>query len=502
MTFGVLIDQTGNNAEFSWISVAELAVLQMNEALQAEGGYKNFRFALNVQNSENDVAGGYDSRAMGRLRDIAASGAFGSIVDTTQVSEESNKPINGPALGLVMQCSSCTGGSFLNATSTVADNPDLQASRRNADHWMQRTIMNTGSLAIVVAQMIYGMPNHGDLNGDGIIKLAAFASDESFGQSTSLAAITELKKKFTAQELIDKVRFERVLHVNANDLREIPFAAHLEQLNNSTNENMPPSSATFGATNINAHLFGTAFESQVTDGAPDLIAEATFARNGVQFVTDFKTQYPGSSTKIIHFHTFRFSSNLLPLGELAEGEFGASHAIIDGEPGEMFKAAFKEQYGLLPVYRDSIYYDNAVTMMLATLIALSPGHPGYNPDLPATGITGAMVKEVFPCTSTNAARLITTRPELVCPEGAPEPIVPSVDGFRLAVRTIAAGLPIEYTGASGPIDYDALGNVKGKVASYQVVNGTYEDTALFDCIASATCACTEGIVNECPDQTP
>ncbi len=505
---GALIDQTGNNSELSWISAIQLAMLQMNAALEAEGDFKNFRFELDLQNSENDVSGGADSRAMTRLRDIAANGGKGSIVDSTQVSEEANKPYNGPALGLVMQCSSCTGGGFLNSTASVPDDLDLQASRRNADHWMQRTIMNTGSLAVVVAQMIYGLPRHGDLNDDGIIKIGGWGSDESFGQSTTLAAITEFKKKFTAQELIDKVRFERILHVNDNDVRNIPVTTHLAQLANDTNENMPPASATYGATNINAHLFGTAYQDQVTDGPADLIDVATFARNGVQFVSDFNTQGYATrddngdgelDTKIIHFHTFRFSSNLLPLGELAEGQFGASHAIIDGPAGELYRQAYFDEFSLRPVYRDSIYYDNAVTMMLASLLALA--NPA-NGDVTSDALTGAQIRDVFPCTSAGAAAQITTRPELACPAGEATEIVPSIDSFREAIRVISAGGAIDYRGASGPIDYDALGNVKGKVASYEVVAGSYEDTAFFDCIASAACACVEAVRGECPSQIP
>lgn len=505
---GAVIDQTGNNSELSWISAVQLAMVQMNEALAAEGDFKDFRFKLDLQNSENDVVGGPDSRAMVRLRGIAERGAIASILDTTQVAEEANKPSNN--YGMAMQCSSCTGGAFLNAATNLPNDLELQASRRNADHWMQRTIMSTGSLAVVIAQMIYGMPNHGDLNGDGIIKLAGYGSDESFGQSSSLAALTELKKKFPAGDR--HIRFERILHVNSNDLRDIPFNDHLRKFTDNNNDSWPPADATVNSPN--GHLFGVADNELdvaaydpghtipgVQDGPADFIAVATFARNGVQLVNDFETGgFADKGTQIIHFHTFRFSSNLLPLGSLAEGQFGASHVILDGDSGQKFKDGFKQEFGLLPVYRDSIYYDNAVTMMLATLLAFA--NP-QNADVTRESITGAMVRDVFPCTSANAAKNITTRPDLVCPAGDVTEIVPTVESFREAIRVIRAGGAIDYRGASGPVDYDALGNVKTKVASYKVIGGVFQDTASYDCITSAACACTAGSdFGECPSQAP
>ena len=188
--------------------------------------------------------------------------------------------------------------------------------------------------------------------------------------------------------------------------------------------------------------------------------------------TPTRNKNAGKTTKVFHFQTFRFSNNLIALGARAEGEEGVSHVVIDGEAGAMFKRAFKSEYSVPPVYRDSIYYDNAATLMLATLMAQK--------DLPvALDVNGAQIRDVLPCTS-------AITPE--CTHGAiAEPILPGVDGFRAAIRDIISSVPIDYIGASGPVDYDANRNVRQKVANYKVVNGQYVDQAVYDCVAGNDC---------------
>src|SRR5262249_56170326 len=49
-----------------------------------------------------------------------------------------------------------------------------------------------------------------------------------------------------------------------------------------------------------------------------------------------------------------------------------------------------------------------------------------------------------------------------------------------AILAVKAG-PIDYVGSSGPMNWDALNNVKQKVALFHVQNGVYVDDYTFDC---------------------
>ncbi|MEZ0313224.1 MAG: ABC transporter substrate-binding protein [Myxococcota bacterium] len=512
VVLGAVIDQTGNNSELSWLQAVELALGQFNDALAAEG-QTGFHFKLSPQNSENDVVGGADSRAINRIRDTVRDGARAATIDTTQIAEEANKPGVTDELQIPMQCSSCTGGSFLSATASVPTDADLQASRRNSQFWMSRTIMSTGLQAQVVAQLIRASPNGGDVNGDGIIKVQTYGSDEAFGQATTTAVATELLK-LVPRDQQSRVVFERKLHNNAQDPRDIDFSTDIDGMLDAQNVDLTPTNGNYPNNphfNTNPPPTGqTALpppEPDLLPAQPDYIAVATFGRNDVQFITNIKGRnLPGlgSSIRVVHFQTFRFSSNLLVLGELAEGEIGVSHVVKDGPTGDQFATDFQAKFGLVPVYRDAIYYDNAMTMLLGMFTAMQDAAA---PDQ----ITGVQVRNAMPCSSVNAARAYAptctpvppattcvARPETSCPAGADiTPVGPGIDNIRIAIRTIQARQPIEYTGASGPVDYDALGNIKNRVALFTVRGGRYEDIATFDCVNSNTCPCISG---ECPGQ--
>ncbi len=513
---GAVIDQTGNNSELSWVQAIELAADMFNDALQAEG-VTNFRFAINSQNSENDVVGGANSRAINRLRDAIDAGAKAASLDTTQIAEEANKPYNTAEFQIPLQCSSCTGGGFLSATNSTPTDLDLQASRRNAEFWMSRTIMSTGLQAQVVSQLIrsYRGPTSGlagDLNDDGFVKVVNFGSDEAFGQSTTTAVATELLKLIPVADQ-PRVQFERRLHPNKQDVRDIDFVAEVQAMIDQVNPDLTPNGS---GQYPNNPQFNTQPPAAGNDATvrPDFITMASFGRNHVAFVDTIKgldVDGLGKTLKILHFQAFRFSSNLLVLGELAEGEIGVSHAVLDGEPGQQFAAAFRAKFGLVPVYRDSIYYDNAMTLILATYRAIQDA--GADP----LAVQGPTIRDFMPCSSVNAARKYSpdcqpvapattcvSRPNTACDPDAdgngPIAVTPSVESLRGAVRAIKARHAIEYTGASGPVDFDALGNVKNKVSNFMVQGGRYVDVASYDCIASNSCPCIHEPGSSCPDQ--
>ena len=55
------------------------------------------------------------------------------------------------------------------------------------------------------------------------------------------------------------------------------------------------------------------------------------------------------------------------------------------------------------------------------------------------------------------------------PDG--EPVFPGIEGFRKAKELIAAGTPIRYVGATGPLQFDQYGDVSGPVVVWGVKDG-------------------------------
>ena len=91
-------------------------------------------------------------------------------------------------------------------------------------------------------------------------------------------------------------------------------------------------------------------------------------------------------------------------------------------------------------YRDSIFYDAAVTFMLAILMAAN------DLDDP-TAVTGAQVRdEMYNTSVVSGGEVVRCGP----------------DEFARAIDFISAGTAINYTGPSGPMDYDN-GNVRSNL---------------------------------------
>jgi len=59
--------------------------------------------------------------------------------------------------------------------------------------------------------------------------------------------------------------------------------------------------------------------------------------------------------------------------------------------------------------------------------------------------------------------------------------------FKNAIAHIKAGEAINYEGASGPMDFDAVQNILDRLVHYQVAGGAFTDVETFDCVSSANC---------------
>ena len=149
-----------------------------------------------------------------------------------------------------------------------------------------------------------------------------------------------------------------------------------------------------------------------------------------------------------------------------------SHLLLeDDDSGNVFKRDYQLAFGTPVVYRDAIYYDTAMTLMLGALKATIPL------DDP-TQVTGTQIRDAMVTMAQTASQGTVVRT--------------GKDEVVKALTALRKGLPINYEGASGPMDLDANLNVVDKLARFQVVNGLFEDMAVFDCVKDPSCPKVSG----------
>ena len=151
--------------------------------------------------------------------------------------------------------------------------------------------------------------------------------------------------------------------------------------------------------------------------------------------------------------------------DLKEGQIDALEAgasVLGPRSSELTKKFSKK-----PGFWSSNSYDAAMTLMLASVHALQANNVAKVADL-----TGAQIRDSMFKINDPAGEIILT----------------GADEFAKAVNFIKAGTAINYQGPSGPMNFDANGNVNGRVARFKFQNGSFEDVETYDCVANrATC---------------
>ncbi|MBI5548741.1 MAG: ABC transporter substrate-binding protein [Deltaproteobacteria bacterium] len=433
LAIGVVIDRTGNNSEPSWVDAIKLARRHANLGLR-QAAYRDLQFELLIADSGNEP-----TVALPRAVDLVRNkGARALILDTSQNDLAVNKtyydadPTND--LDVPLQCGSCTPGSMNNPAATDAD-PIAQLALRNDKGWNFRSVMSTKAISEVLVSLMLE-DGGGDANGDGAFKVAFYGSDEAFGRG----AAKDLKAFLTQLHPSPPPLFEEVYHPRDADPSSYTWAEDLRVLADNLNQ-------TTGA----------------VDGYPDFVAVADFAQQQAAVIKAWRQG--GFRPRMLHYHSMRFSTVLETLGALSEGAEGVSHVLFDSGPsGEEFASEYAAVYGESPRYRDSNYYDAAMTFMLAAVIA------GVGLDDPLE-VTGREIRDALAHTSAPGGEVIGTGPE----------------EFARALALIEQGRPIDYQGASGPMDYDARGNVTGRLARFRAQGGAFVDIARFDCVTDPSC---------------
>ena len=437
IVIGAVLDRTGINSELSWGDAVALAQAHVNRALD-EMGYKNLSFKVPIR----DSAGIADTAIAEATKLVNIDGAKGLIVASSEETVGVHKlyydadPAND--LKVPLMCSSCTSSSINIPTATHA-NAVQQLALRNSEKWLYRSIMSTKLIAKVLAATVL---KAGDTNGDGKLKVSVYFVDDSFGIGAKNDIINEIKAQLPASGLTVPFVSEEVIHAREVDTNSYPWSQDVAKLVDTYNET-----------------------TATTDGLPDMVVSANLVIQESAFTRAYNES--GTAIRNLHFHTMRASSALRAVAQLAEGEEGVSHLLLENDAsGQLFKKDYENAFGTPIVYRDSIYYDAAMMLLLGTVQATIPL------DDP-TKVTGAQVRDAMQALSTNYATGTIVRT--------------GTEEVKKALAEMIAGRAINYQGASGPLDQDANFNIRSKLASYRVVNGVFVDEKIYDCVTSTDC---------------
>ncbi len=434
---GAVLDRTGINSELSWGDALTLATSHVNRAM-TELGYKNLAFKMPIRDSAGIAASAVDESQKlvnvdGAKALLLASSDEDLTVNKTYYDSDVTNDLNVPLL-----CSSCTSSS-MNLPTTVNADTVVQLASRNSLKWNFRGIMSTKLIAKVLAGMVL---QGGDSNGDGKLKVAFYAVNDSFGTGSMKDLDAEIKLQLPGSGLKVPYTMEQMVHPREVDTNSYNWANDVSKLVDTYNDT-----------------------TMLNDGLPDIVVSS----NLVLQESAFTRAYAESRTtiRLLHFHTMRASSALRAIAQLAEGQEGVSHLLIEHDAsGDTMKAEYETAFGTPIVYRDPIYYDSGIVMLLGILKATMAL------DDPST-VTGVQVRDGLIANA--AGRVGGTI------------IRTGKDEMKKAIEELKAGRPINYEGAAGPVDMDDNFNIRSKLARYKVVDGVFVDQATYDCVSSTDC---------------
>ena len=429
---GGLADSTGTSATILYSAALNLAATQMNEGLSQAGS--NIRFDLQVRDSQSspDVA---RPQVVELINESGIKGLVSDNSGTTVAMNMLNYASEGEASRQVpIACYLCSSAFINNPDSTNAD-AVRQAAERDADNWLFRTFFINRFEAIVQTQIAVGRANGGDVNNDGLFKLAVYAVNDSYGRSSADAVIAGAEALHDGNTVVEVIYVEPSADANSYD-----WSADLALLMDNHNE-----------------------ETNATDGEPDAIFLSLLP---LATTAAARAYSEGGYTAPIQSTTaFRRNYILRSLGEAAEGMEGNSPPLYaDNASGATFFSTFQDATGEGPEMGCAGAYDSAVSLMLASLqAAVGLENP--------SDVTSAAVREQMTHLNEAGGEVVGTGPA----------------EFERAIELILAGTPINYEGASGASDYDGAGDVYPKLVHWRVTDGAFAELESYDCSSDPLC---------------
>jgi ABC-type branched-subunit amino acid transport system substrate-binding protein len=466
-----VLDQTGPLANESWKDSALLAVEQANAGLKLAGGFHDALFGMVVADSISDP-----EVTLLRGQKLIADGAVAIITDTgedalaltaTQYDASSKNDLGVPVI-----CTGCTSPKLGDPFASHFDEV-RQKSYRDRELWGYRTSADSIPEAKALLTAIESRGSKGDINHDGRWKIALYVIDDDFGNGFVEGFKAARDELFPWVDIKNVLSCERgAISAFCNTGLRIEVIRHPPGVDaNSYNWS---DDLTLLLDEFNDAPTDNPGQPISKDGEPDYIVEATFPL----FAAGFTRAHvdANEATPLFHTHNWRHFQTLVKLLNTdVDGHAGVSHAVLDNcdEAGRPFASALFAKTGRGPGLWDAQHYDATMVTMLASLVAISDMS---TPN--ASKLKGVQVRDALSRVSDKSAEAVK--------------VTGGAEGFADAVKAIRKGLPIDYVGASGPVDFDENGNVKNDFVSFEVVRGLFVDRITHDCTGDVDCSPKKG----------
>lgn len=426
VTFGAAISRTGSSAVDTWGNAFQLAADDVNQGL-ASAGYPTgpFWFKTVISDSMNRAAIAVNKTERMVGTDQIKMVLVGTSADAAALLALNHDPRFSP-MNIPVVCVACSSPSHHNPQENNSD-PAVQAAYRNVGGWHFGLSMSSLPQSRVLARIIEGMENGGDVNRDGKLKVSTVHIDDPFGRGFA-GALRDTLLKARPDAIV-----EQLSHPANNDLLN-DFALWSETVRRMCDDR----------------------SGETIDVAPDVILEITFPQFSLAL---FKAYASGRcSVPFLHTHSMREKTVLLQIGRSLEGHEGTSYLPLDGESGRRFEERFLKTVGLSRQSQwDGHVYDGYVITALATLIAAR--EHGRNE------LTGERIRDAFKQVNVKGGEVIR----------------PGPDELARAVGRIARGEAIDYEGASGSCDFDGNGRALNRISHWRVSKQVASDLAVYDC---------------------
>jgi Periplasmic binding protein len=416
---GAVIDQTGGSTSPLYRAAVELAAAQMNVALDRSGSRVRFELAFGDSKSNPQFA---QSEA---LRLINQEQVKALVTDSSGVTVAVNKlnydPTSPAQQKVPITCFQCSS-SFINDANVTESDPLTQAAERDVENWLFRVFYVAKYEAAVLVQIALSKTGNGKGNRDGNFKIAIFADAGHRALATGIVAVLP--------SFYQEPASTEIVYTSTLDKLAEGWVKVIDSVNETTGK---------------------------TDGAPDVVIVAMLPEAAAQAIKAY--QKAGYTFPIISNNSFRRNYIIKQMGAVANGLEGSSVMQVDKSPsGEAFLQAFKAATGESPEMTSSGAYDATVTLMLAALVATGDAAR-------PRAVTPAQIREALTRINDKSGQKVR----------------PTVEDFSLAIRSIAAGKPIDYEGAYNSDDWDGVGDMFPPLVHWKVEKEQFVEYELYRC---------------------
>ncbi|MGK3989459.1 hypothetical protein WME99_40810 [Sorangium sp. So ce136] len=432
VVIGAILPDTGLNANPYMIQAAEMAFEQFNEALAGTSASRGLRFKLEKRDDQSEAmtVKPLATELLGLGSPVLVTATSVTSMTVNNMNYVADSPAKVPVV-----CGSCTNMNLNNpdaAPTPATDAPGYQ----DLDNWLRRTTITASRHAETMFRDIFsrGSEGDGDLDGDGTVNVSIIAGDDRVAYTGELRSAQHPPNP-------DIVDYELI----------------------GVNPNTDPNGIDFSGLVAGAFDEVNADDPSKPKGPPDFIVNWVLPTLAVGVAKAYKQA--GYTVPMLNSSSFRRAAILQILGTMAEGQEGVSNLCWTADAsGDNFAKAFAEETGADPAGYDSSVYDSMVVALLGTVkAALALEDPSK--------VTGPEVNVALDQINDPAGTVVRT----------------GTEEFKRAIEAIAAGKAINYEGASGPCDFDSVGDVKGDIAVYKVQNGKFVELRTYACTKDDAC---------------